>query len=97
MLPAPDPAGDYRLKFWSESGGLWGQIIDNSTGKAIKLWNGTVYADRLYAPEDGEFNSGRTGLIAYVHIVGYKAEGISPVFDNFYSGADAPPLTNSKH
>lgn len=97
MLPAPDPTGDYRLKFWSDSGGLWGQIIDKSTGKAIKLWNGTGYADRIYAPEDGEFKSGRTGLIAYVHIVGYKAEGVSPVFDNFYSGADAPPLMNIKH
>jgi hypothetical protein len=91
MLPAPDPAGDYRLKFWSANGGLWGQIMDKSTGKAIKLWNDTGYADRIYTPEDGEFTSGRTGLIAYVHIVGYKAEGVSPIFDNFYSGKDAPP------
>ena len=93
MLPAPDPSGDYRLKFWSAAGGLWGQIIDKSTGQAIKLWNGTGYTDRIYAPEDGEFISGRTGLIAYVHIVDYKAEGVSPVFDNFYSGTDAPAST----
>lgn len=92
MLPAPDPSGDYRLKFWSANGGLWGQIIDKSTGKAIQMWNGTAYTDRIYAPEDGEFTSGRTGLIAYVHIVGYRAEGVSPVFDNFYSGTDAPPI-----
>lgn len=90
MLPAPDPSGDYRLKFWSAHGGLWGQIIDKSTNKAIQLWNGTKYVDRIYAPDDQEFKTGRTGLIAYVHIVGYKAEGVSPVFDNFYSGTNAP-------
>lgn len=91
MKPAPDPSGDYRLKFWSADGFLWGQIIDKSTGKAIMMWDGTAYKDRIYAAEDGEYVSGRTGLIAYVHIVGYRAEGVSPTFDNFYSGEDAPP------
>lgn len=91
MMPAPDPSGNYRLKFWSSGGFLWGQIIDKSTGKAIKMWDGTTYTDRIYAAEDGAFTSGRSGLIAYVHIVGYKAEGVSPTFDNFYSGTDAPP------
>ena len=91
MSPAPIPSGDYRLKFWSSGGFLWGQIIDKCTGKAIKMWDGTTYKDRIYAAEDGAFTSGRTGLIAYVHIVGYKAEGVSPVFDNFYSGTEAPP------
>lgn len=90
MLPAPDPSGDYRLKFWSGDGGFWSQIIDKSTGEPIKMWNGNNYVDRIYAAEDGEFTSGRTGLIAYVHIVSYTAEGVSPVFDNFYSGTDAP-------
>jgi hypothetical protein len=93
MMPAPDPSGDYRLKFWSEGGYLWGQIIDKSTGEAIKMWNGSRYTDRISAPEDGAFPSGRSGLIAYVHIVGYKAEGVSPTFDNFYSGTEAPPAT----
>ncbi len=55
------------------------------------MWDGTTYTDRIYAAEDGAFTSGRSGLIAYVHIVGYKAEGVSPTFDNFYSGTDAPP------
>jgi hypothetical protein len=91
MVPAPTPAGDYRLKFWSSGGFLWGQIIDKSTGAAIKMWNGTAYTDRISAAEDGAFASGRSGLIAYVHIVDYRAEGVSPVFDNFYSGTDAPP------
>jgi len=91
MVPAPDPSGDYRLKFWSDGGFLWGQIIDKKTGAAIKMWNGTAYTDRISTAEDGAFTSGRTGLIAYVHIVGYKAEGVSPTFDNFYSGTDAPP------
>ncbi|MGZ8915900.1 MAG: hypothetical protein ACXW1Z_22705 [Methylobacter sp.] len=91
MVPAPDPSGDYRLKFWSSGGFLWGQIIDKKTGVAIKMWNGTAYKDRIYAAEDGAYTSGRSGLIAYVHIVGYKAEGVSPTFDNFYSGTDAPP------
>ncbi|MGR9036849.1 MAG: hypothetical protein ACU83O_09710 [Gammaproteobacteria bacterium] len=95
MMPAPDPSGDYRLKFWSSGGFLWGQIIDKSTGKAIKMWDGSVYKDHISAPEDGDFTSGRTGLIAYVHIVGYKAEGVSPVFDNFYSGTEAPPPTGA--
>jgi hypothetical protein len=90
MLPAPDPSNDYRLKFWSDGGFLWGQIIDKKTGAAIKMWNGIAYTDRISAAEDSAFTSGRTGLIAYVHIVGYKAEGISPTFDNFYSGTDAP-------
>lgn len=90
MVPAPDPSGDYRLKFWSSEGFLWGQIIDKKTGAAIKMWNGTAYTDRIYAAEDGTYTSGRSGLIAYVHIVGYKAEGVSPTFDNFYSGTDAP-------
>jgi hypothetical protein len=92
MLPAPDPSGDYRLKFWSSDGYLWGQIIDKSTGKAIMMSDGKTYTDRIYAAEDGDYTSGRSGLIAYVHIVGYKAEGVSPTFDNFYSGTDAPPL-----
>jgi hypothetical protein len=91
MLPAPAPSGDYRLKFWSSGGFLWGQIIDKCTGQAIKMWDGATYKDRIYAAEDDAFTSGRTGLIAYVHIVGYKAEGVSPVFDNFYSGTEAPP------
>lgn len=95
MLPAPDPSGDYRLKFWSSGGFLWGQIIDKSTGKAIKMWNGTTYKDRIYAAEDGTYTSGRSGLIAYVHIVSYRAEGVSPIFDNFYSGTDAPPPTGT--
>ncbi len=95
MLPAPDPSGDYRLKFWSSGGFLWGQIIDNSTGKAIKMWNGATYKDRIYAAEDGTYTSGRSGLIAYVHIVSYRAEGVSPTFDNFYSGTDAPPPTST--
>jgi hypothetical protein len=90
MIPAADPAGDYRLKFWSSGGFLWGQIIDKSTGAAIMMFDGTTYKDRIYALEDGAYTSGRSGLIAYVHIVGYKAEGVSPVFDNFYSGTDAP-------
>ena len=93
LVPAPDPSGDYRLKFWSSNGFLWGQIIDKKTGAAIRLWNGSAYSDRISAPEDGDFRSGRSGLIAYVHIVGYRAEGVSPVFDNFYSGSDAPPAT----
>jgi len=91
MVPAPDPSGDYRLKFWSSGGFLWGQIIDKSTGKAIMMSDGSTYTDRISAPEDGAYTSGRSGLIAYVHIVGYKAEGVSPTFDNFYSGTDAPP------
>lgn len=91
MQPAPDPSGDYRLKFWSSDGFLWGQIIDKSTGAPIMMWDGTAYRDRIYAPEDGDFTSGRSGLVAYVHIVGYRAEGVSPTFDNFYSGIDAPP------
>ncbi|MGZ8152432.1 MAG: hypothetical protein ACXW0Q_06180 [Methylovulum sp.] len=90
MDPAPDPSGDYRLKFWSSDGFLWGQIIDKKTGAAIKMWNGSAYTDRIYAAEDGVYPSGRSGLMAYVHIVGYKAEGVSPTFDNFYSGKDAP-------
>ena len=94
MMPAPDPSGDYRLKFWSSDGFLWGQIIDKRTGQAIQMWDGTAYKDCIYAAEDGAFTRGRTGLIAYVHIVGYKAEGVSPVFDNFYSGTNAPPTTN---
>lgn len=97
MMPAPDPSGDYRLKFWSSGGFLWGQIIDKRTGKAIKMWDGTAYKDCIYAADDSAFTSGRTGLIAYVHIVGYKAEGVSPVFDNFYSGTDAPTATNTSH
>lgn len=91
MVPAPDPSGDYRLKFWSSSGHLWGQIIDKKTGAAIKMWNGTAYTDRISAVDDGAYPSGRSGLVAYVHIVDYRAEGVSPVFDNFYSGTDAPP------
>ncbi|MGR8941077.1 MAG: hypothetical protein ACU83P_05750 [Gammaproteobacteria bacterium] len=39
MMPAPDPSGDYRLKFWSSEGFLWGQIIDKSTGLPIKMWD----------------------------------------------------------
>ncbi len=92
MRPAPDPSGDYRLKFWSSDGFLWGQIIDKSTGAAIMMWDGTAYRDRIYAPEDGAYTNGRSGLIAYVHIVSYRAEGVSPTFDNFYSGTDAPPM-----
>jgi hypothetical protein len=95
MMPAPSPAGDYRLKFWSSGGFLWGQIIDKSTGSAIMMWDGTRYKDRIYAAEDGAYPQGRTGLIAYVHIVSYKAEGVSPTFDNFYSGTDAPLPSNS--
>ncbi len=91
MVPAPDPSGDYRLKFWSADGKLWGQIIDKKTGAAIKMWNGHHFVDRLSAIDDGEFTSGRSGLIAYVHIVSYRAEGVSPIFDNFYSGTDTPP------
>jgi len=92
MKPAPDPSGDYRLKFWSADGFLWGQIIDKSTGKPIMMWDGdnASYKDRIHAAEDGAYPSGRTGLIGYVHIVGYRAEGVSPVFDNFYSGTEAP-------
>ncbi|MGY6276244.1 hypothetical protein [Methylomonas sp. MgM2] len=90
MKPAPDPSGDYRLKFWSADGFLWGQIIDKSTGAPIMMWDGESYKDRIYAPEDGDYTTGRTGLIAYVHIVGYRAEGVSPTFDNFYSGTEAP-------
>jgi len=91
MKPAPDPSGDYRLKFWSSGGMLWGQIIDKSTGAAIMMSDGSTYTDRISAPEDGAYPSGRSGLIAYVHIVSYRAEGVSPSFDNFYSGTDAPP------
>lgn len=91
MVPAPDPAGDYRLKFWSAEGFLWGQIIDKQTGRAIQMWNGSAYTDRIVAPDDGAFARGRTGVIAYVHIVDYRAEGVSPIFDNFYSGMAAPP------
>jgi len=94
MVPAPDPSGDYRLKFWSSGGFLWGQIIDKSTGAAIMMWDGTTYKDRIYAAEDGAYSSGRSGLIAYVHIVSYRAEGVSPTFDNFYSGTDARPSTS---
>lgn len=94
MKPAPDPYGDYRLRFWSADGKLWGQMIDKKTGKPIKLWNGERYVDRISAIDDGEFPSGRSGLIAYVHIVGYRAEGISPIFDNFYSDEDAPTEDN---
>lgn len=90
MVPAPDPSGDYRLKFWSSGGFLWGQIIDKSTGAAIMMSDGATYTDRISAAEDGAYTSGRSGLIAYVHIVSYKAEGVSPTFDNFYSGTDAP-------
>ncbi|WP_432745879.1 hypothetical protein ABXJ76_08120 [Methylobacter sp. G7] len=90
MRPAPDPSGDYRLKFWSSGGFLWGQIIDKSTGAAIMMSDGTTYTDRISAAEDGAYTSGRSGLIAYVHIVSYRAEGVSPTFDNFYSGTDAP-------
>ena len=90
MKPAPDPSGDYRLKFWSADGYLWGQIIDKSTGNPIMMWDGNSYKDRIYAIDDGDYSSGRTGLIAYVHIVGYHAEGVSPTFDNFYSGTEAP-------
>ena len=97
MKPAPDPTGDYRLKFWSANGYLWGQMIDKRTGKAILMWDGKTYTDRISAVDDGDYTSGRSGLIAYVHIVGYKAEGVSPVFDNFYSGTDAPePPDTSK-
>lgn len=95
MKPAPDPSGDYRLRFWSDGGYLWGQIIDKRTGEPIRMWDGKRYTDRIYAPEDGAYPSGRSGLIAYVHIVGYKAEGVSPVFDNFYSGTEAPPATGA--
>ncbi len=80
MVPAPDPSGDYRLKFWSSGGFLWGQIIDKSTGAAIKMWNGTTYTDRISAAEDGAFTSGRSGVIAYVHIVGYRGGGRLPYF-----------------
>ena len=90
MKPAPEPIGDYRLKFWSADGFLWGQMIDKSTGKAIIMWDGKTYTDRIFAAEDGDYPSGRSGLMAYVHIVGYRAEGVSPIFDNFYSGTDAP-------
>jgi len=90
MVPAPDPSGDYRLKFWSSGGFLWGQIIDKSTGAAIMMSDGTTNTDRISAAEDGAYTSGRSGLIAYVHIVSYSAEGVSPTFDNFYSGTDAP-------
>jgi len=90
MKPPPDPSGDYRLKFWSADGFLWGQIIDKSTGTPIMMWDGAHYADRIHAAEDGDYPSGRSGLIAYVHIVSYQAEGVSPTFDNFYSGTDAP-------
>jgi hypothetical protein len=90
MMPPPDPSGDYRLKFWSAKGRLWGQMIDKNTGMPLKLWNGSRYVDRISAIDDGEFASGRSGLIAYVHIVSYRAEGVSPIFDNFYSGTDAP-------
>ncbi|MGJ0485778.1 MAG: hypothetical protein ACR65R_14800 [Methylomicrobium sp.] len=95
MLPSPDPSGDYRLKFWSSGGILWGQIIDKSTGLPIMMWDGTSYKDRIYAAEVGAYPYGRSGLIAYVHIVSYKAEGVSPTFDNFYSGTDAPPPATS--
>lgn len=88
--PAPDPTGNYRLKFWSADGKLWGQMIDNKTGEAIKMWDGQDYVDRISAVDDGEFLSGRSGLVAYVHIVSYKQEGVSPIFDNFYSGTEAP-------
>ncbi len=90
MKPAPDPSGDYRLKFWSADGKFWGQMIDKKTGKAIEMWDGQRYVDRISAVDDGEFSNGRSGLIAYVHIVSYRAEGISPIFDNFFSGTDAP-------
>jgi len=96
MKPAPDPSGDYRLKFWSEDGFLWGQIIDKSTGAAIMMWDGAKYKDRISAAEDGVYPSGRSGLIAYVHIVRRKAEGVSPTFDNFYSGTEAPPATPNR-
>lgn len=90
MKPAPDPSGDYRLKFWSADGFLWGQIIDKSSGAPILMWDGYSYKDRISAVDDGDYPSGRTGLIGYVHIVGYRAEGVSPTFDNFYSGSEAP-------
>lgn len=90
MKPAPDPSGDYRLKFWSADGKFWGQMIDKKTGNAIQMWDGSRYVDRISAIDDGEFPNGRSGLIAYVHIVGYRAEGISPIFDNFYSGTEPP-------
>ena len=96
MKPAPDPSGDYRLKFWSADGYLWGQIIDKSTGNPIMMWDGNSYKDRIYAAEDGDYPSGRTGLIAYVHIVGYRAEGVSPTFDNFYSGTEAPASNDTE-
>lgn len=96
MQPAPAPSGDYRLKFWSSKGYLWGQIIDKSTGKAIRMWDGNTYRDRIYAPEDGTYPRGRSGLIAYVHIVSYRAEGVSPTFDNFYSGINAPPTLDEQ-
>lgn len=88
--PAPDPSGNYRLKFWSAEGKFWGQMIDNKTGEALQMWDGQAYVDRISADDDGEFSSGVSGLVAYVHIVNYKQEGVSPIFDNFYSGTDAP-------
>ena len=95
MQPSPDPSGDYRLKFWSADGYLWGQMIDKSTGKAIMMWDGKTYTDRISALDDGDYARGRSGLIAYVHIVSYKAEGVSPIFDNFYSGTEAPPAMDT--
>ena len=94
MKPAPDPSGDYRLKFWSADGYLWGQMIDKSTGQAIIMWDGNTFTDRISAVDDGDYPRGRSGLIAYVHIVDYEAEGVSPIFDNFYSGIEAPQLKN---
>ncbi|MDD2740015.1 MAG: hypothetical protein PHR94_13880 [Methylomonas lenta] len=95
MQPSPEPSGDYRLKFWSADGYLWGQMIDKSTGKAIMMWDGKTYTDRISALDDGDYARGRSGLIAYVHIVSYKAEGVSPIFDNFYSGTEAPPAMDT--
>jgi len=59
--------------------------------------DGTTYTDRIYAAEDGAYTSGRSGLIAYVHIVSYTAEGVSPTFDNFYSGTTRPATEHHLH
>jgi hypothetical protein len=85
---APDPANDYRLKFWGVGDHLYGQMIDLTTGQPLLVSDGHGgVTDTIWAV-DSSFTTGSAGLWAVT-----AEAAINPTFDNFSIVPEPSTLT----